>query len=259
MWMANIGMRRHSFQNMRSRFPAAVFSALALAWSATDARSAAISIALTQLPRTANNGALGTIDLTAGGTALDWLKPVNADLSFAEKDLANLLSFSQVGAGTLALYGDDGYNFSYSGGDSNSLSGSLFTGSRVSPTTAGSGFRLTLTVPVAGDFTVNFYSAANQPLRFTLTGTVGAATDSETPPSAQTGNGVDELFWTVTGTTDTAGQVVTLDLVSNLSGNVGALAITGANVTSVPEPGAAALLAGAFGSLAGLRRRRPAN
>ncbi|HYE20670.1 MAG TPA: hypothetical protein VEA69_19635, partial [Tepidisphaeraceae bacterium] len=98
--------------------------------AAGGAGAATIDVSLQQLDRTSTNGSQGTFDLTQGGAALDWLKPVGANLTFAEKDATAMLTLATQGAAfTPGLYADDGYTFTWSGGDSNSVSGSSFQGS----------------------------------------------------------------------------------------------------------------------------------
>src|SRR5687768_17465357 len=110
--------------------PTAMLVSVAASMVAADIHAANLDITLQQLDRSSLNGVLGTIDLTQGGLALDWLKPVGNNLTFAEKDAATLLTLAPQGAAfTPGLYGDDGYAFTWSGGDSNSVSGSSFQGS----------------------------------------------------------------------------------------------------------------------------------
>ena len=209
-----------------------------------QASAATLDISLQQIDRSIKNGVLGTIDLTSGGLALDWLKPVGSNLTFAEKDAATLLTLAPQGASfTPGTYADDGYTFTWSGGDSNSVSGSSFQGSNNTGAGLNIGFRVTYTAPNAGPFTLTWYSAGNNTQNWRLTGTLGAATDFQqagTNVGTTTGDGgVDEFFWTVTGSADSAGQVLTLDLLNSTSTN-SAIAITG--VTVVPEPSAALFL-----------------
>lgn len=234
-----------------------VVTGLALLLPSNAAEAAAVDVTLQQIDRTANNGSLGTIDLTQAGAALDWLKPVGADLTFAEKNGATLLTTATQGATfTPGTYADDGYTFTWSGGDSNSVSGSTIQGSNNTGAGQNVGFRTTFTAPAPGDYTLKWYSAANNTPNWRLTGTIGAATDFQQAGAnvgTTTGNGgVDEFHWTVTFTADSAGQVLTLDLL-NTTTTSSAIALTG--VTVVPEPAAAGLGAAVVGLLA-LRRRR---
>ena len=222
-----------------------------------NANAASLDITLQQLDRSATNGVLGTVDLTQGGLALDWLKPVGNNLTLAEKDAASLLTLATQGATfTPGTYLDDGYTFTWSGGDSGSVSGSSFQGSNNGSAGQNVGFRVTYTAVDANPFTLRWYSAANNTQNWRLTGTLGAATDFQ-QAGANVGTttgpgGVDEFFWTVTGSADFAGQVLTLDLLNTTTTN-SAIAITG--VTVVPEPSAALFLGlTALGS--GLIRRR---
>jgi hypothetical protein len=210
----------------------------------TDASAATLDISLQQLDRSLKNGVLGTIDLTMGGLALDWLKPVASDLTSAEKDAASLLTLAPQGASfTPGNYADDGYTFAWSGGDSSDVSGSSFQGSNNTGASQNVGFRVTYTAVDAGPFTLIWYSAANNTQNWRLTGSLGAATDFQqagTNVGATGGDGsVDEFFWTVTGNADAAGQVLTLDLLNSTTTN-SAIAVTG--VTVVPEPSAALFL-----------------
>jgi hypothetical protein len=234
-----------------------MMASVAASMVAADIHAANLDITLQQLDRSALNGALGTIDLTQGGLALDWLKPVGNNLTFAEKDAASLLTLATQGATfTPGLYGDDGYAFTWSGGDSNSVSGSSFQGSNNTGAGQNVGFRVTYAAPDAGLFTLRWYSAANNTQNWRLTGTLGAATDFQqagTNVGSTTGaGGVDEFFWTVTGSADFAGQVLTLDLLNSTTTN-SAIAVTA--VTVVPEP-SAALFLGLTALGGGLLRRR---
>ncbi len=224
-----------------------------------SASAATISISLEQIDRSALNGALGTFDLTQGGLALDWLKPVGGNLTFAEKDGVDLLTLTAQGTtNTPGTYADDGFRFTWEGGDANSLSGSSFQGSNFSGLGQNIGFRVTYTAPAAGDFTLTWYGAANNTDRWGLTASLGDATDflgAGTNVGTTSGNGaVDELIWTVTGTADTPGQVLTLDFVKTSATSGGAIAITG--VTVVPEPSTAAILLVGTVGYALQRRRR---
>ena len=223
---------------------------------AADANAAILDVTLQQLDRSALNGALGTIDLTEGGLALDWLKPVGANLTSAQKDAANLLTLATVGGFTPGLYADDGYNFTWSGGDASNASGTTFQGSNRTTAGQGVGFRVTYTAVDTAPFTLRWYSAGNNTPNWRLTGTLGAATDFQQAGAnvgTTSGNGaVDEFFWTVTGSADFAGQVLTLDLLNSTTTN-SAVAITG--VTVVPEP-CAALFLGLTALGGGFIRRR---
>jgi|GEM_PF-4104318 len=236
---------------------------LALVAIATSTTSAAsLSISLQQVDRnnpTIAQGTLGTFDLTAGGLALDWLKPVGSNLSLAEKDLANALNFSTLGTTfTPSTYANDGYTFSWSGGDSGSISGTSFQGSNESSTTVGRGFRLNFVAPAPGDYTVTYYSAANGDLtKYRLTGFLDTTQLDAKSASANLGSdSVDELIWTVQINADAANQNFNLDLTRQTGATSSAIAITGANVVAAPEPtGAALLLLGAV-TLGKKRRQR---
>jgi hypothetical protein len=228
---------------------------------ATDAKAAFVDVTLDQRDRSSSSGPLGTIDLTQGGAALDWLKPVAADLTFAEKNGATALTLATQGATfTPGDYQDDGYTFTWSGGDSNSVSGSSFHGSNNTGAGQNVGFRVTFTAPAAGDYKVRWYAAANNTQNWRLTGTVsgGGPTDFQqagTNVGTTSGaGGVDEFFWAADFTADTAGQVLTLDLTNSTTTN-SAIAVTGVTVTAVPEPGAVAFLAGGLGMMVRRRRR----
>lgn len=218
---------------------------------------ASVGITLQQLDRVINNGSLGTIDLTQGGLAVDWLKPVGGDLTFAEKASATMLTLATQGATfTPGTYSDDGYTFTWSGGDANSVSDSTIQGSNRSPAAQNVGFRVTFTAPDAGEYILKWYSAANNTPNWRLTGTIDTATDFE-QAGANVGTtsshgGVDEFFWTVNVTADSPGQVLTLDLL-NTTTTSSAIAVTGVTVTAVPEP--SSLAAAVVAALAALRRR----
>ncbi len=221
--------------------------------------AASVDVTLQQLDRSASSGVLGTIDLTLGGTALDWLKPIGADLSFAEKNGATLLTLATQGATfTPGTFTDDGYTYQWNGGDSNSPNGSVFSGSNNTSAGQNVGFRVTFTAPSAGDFILRWYSAANNTQNLRLTGTIGAASDFQqgaTNVGTTTGaGGVDEFFWTVYATADAPGQVLTLDLL-NSTATTGAIALTGVNVAAVPEPSTAALFGLATFTFGFIRRR----
>ena len=110
----------------------------------SSASAATVSISLQQLDRTLNNGGLGVQDLTLGGTALDWLKPVGTDLTFAEKDATSLLTLATQGAVfTPGTYADDGFTFTWSGGDAPNTSGSEIRGSNRTTAVLDVGFRVT--------------------------------------------------------------------------------------------------------------------
>ena len=228
--------------------------------SACDAGAASVIISLQQIDRSIASGGVGSVDLTAGGTALDWLKPVGSNLTFAEKDAASLLTLAAQGtANTPGTYGDDGYSFSWSGGDSNSVSGSSFQGSNLSNVGQNIGFRATFTAPAAGDYLVRFYSAANNTANWRLTGTIDSSTDFK-QAGANVGTtsgagGVDEFFWTAQVTADSAGQVLTLDLLNSTTTS-STIAITGLNVSAVPEPSRMLLLTVALLVSCFKRRRR---
>src|SRR4051812_43636929 len=196
-----------------------------------EAPAAILDVTLQQLDRTTKNGVLGTVDLTQGGAAIDWLKPIGTDLTFAEKNLSSLLTLSTQGATfTPGTYADDGYTFTWSGGDAASPVGASFQGSNNTAAGLNVGFRVTYTAVDAGPFTLRWYSAANNTQNWRLSGTLGSATDFQqagTNVGTTTGDGgVDEFFWTVSGMADAAGQVLTLDLLNTTSTN-SAIAITG--------------------------------
>ncbi|RYD73718.1 MAG: PEP-CTERM sorting domain-containing protein [Verrucomicrobiaceae bacterium] len=237
-----------------------VFPFLTVATLLTGYASAAsVSISLEQIDRTLIKGELGSFDLTQGGLALDWLKPVGSDLTFAEKDGAALLTLTaQETTDVPGGYNDDGFSFTWSGGDSPNTSGSEYLGSNFNGKGQNVGFRVTYTAFEAGPFTLTWYGAANNTDRWGLTATLGTATDFQAVGAnvgTTTGNGtVDELIWTVTGVADAAGQVLTVDFVKTSATANGAIAITG--VTVVPEPSTAALLLAGTVGYALKRRRR---
>jgi hypothetical protein len=232
-----------------------------LASGAALAQAAFVDVTLQQVDRSASNGGLGPIDLTLGGTALDWLKPVGSNLTFAEKDLASLLTLTTQGAVfTPNTYADDGYLMTWTGGDSASPSGSSFQGSNNTSAGLNVGFRTTFTAPGPGDYLLRWYAAGNNTQNWRLTGTIGAATDFQqagTNVGTTSGSGaVDEFIWSVNFTADTAGQILTLDLLNSTSTN-GAIAITGVTVAAIPEPSTLAVWgAGAIFTVICFQRKR---
>lgn len=226
-----------------------IFCACAISLNA--ANSATISLSLNQFSRTTTNGGMGTVDLTLGGDALDWIKTSTTALTFAEKDATSLLTLTRVGSsgGALTSFADDGFDYTWSGGTSSSPAGTSHAGTRiVNPTAAGNGFQVTYTAPAAGFFTINLYTAATAPQKWTLSGTIGSTSQSLTPDVRSGTQLVDELFWTISGVADNAGQVLTLNLLSNTGTSTGSLAILG--VTAVPEPSTTGLFIA--GTLIGL-------
>ena len=245
---------------LRRNVSRAATAAVALFAVAPLARAASVDVQLQQLDRSASNGVLGTVDLTQGGTALDWLKPIGNNLTAAQKASTTLLTLTTQGATfTPGTYADDGYVFTWSGGEAGNVSGSSFQGSNNTGAGQNVGFRSTFTAPAAGDYVLRWYSAANNTQNVRLTGTIGSATDFQqgaTNVGTTSGaGGVDEFFWTVPFTADAAGQVLTLDL-TNSTTTSGAIAITGVTVAAaVPEPATVGLLGLAAAGL--LARRRP--
>jgi hypothetical protein len=220
------------------------FVAAIVCWGSLNTSfGALVDVSLQQFDRTSGSGAMGTIDLTQGGTALDWLKPVSTNLTAAQKASTSLLTLATQGAVfTPGNYADDGYTMSWSGGEAGNESGSSFAGSNNTGANIGVGFRVTFTAPAAGDYVLKWYSAGNNMPNWRLTGSIGAANDFQ-QAGANVGSGtglggVDEFHWTVLFTADNPGQVLTLDLVNTTNTN-SAIAITGVTVAAVavPEPG----------------------
>jgi hypothetical protein len=236
---------------------AAVLLSLTSSLVLSDARGATLDITLQQIDRSSNNGSLGTIDLTQGGTALDWLKPIGNNLTFYQKAATSILTLAPQGATfNSGTYSDDSFTFTWSGGELPNASGSSFQGSNNTGAGMNVGYRVTYTAFDTQPFTLQWYSAANNVTNWRLTGLLGTATDfQQAGPNVGTTSGpgaVDDIFWTVTGVADFAGQVLTLDLVNTTSTN-SAIAITG--VTVVPEPSSALFLGLAAAGTGFLRRR----
>lgn len=172
--------------------------------SALAASAATMSLNLQQTDRNNLTGTLGAVDLTQtqGVASLDWVKPVAANLAFAEKNNATALSLSTLGtAFTVGDYTNDGFTFSWSGGSaasSGGASGTSFHGSNVGSAVVGQGFRAQFTAPAAGNYTLVYYTAANGLTagNFTLAGHIdGSGTNLATASSGANigADGVDEL------------------------------------------------------------------
>ncbi|MEZ0266498.1 MAG: hypothetical protein ACAI43_17350, partial [Phycisphaerae bacterium] len=166
---------------MRARIPGLAVAAVAGGLLASASAGAAlIDVTLQQLDRSSLNGVLGSVDLTQGGTALDWLKPVGSNLTTAQKDNTTLLTLATQGAVfTPGTYADDGYTFTWNGGAAGNVSGSSFQGSNNTGAAQNVGFRVTFTAPDAGRYFVKWFSAGNNTQNWRLTGTVsgGGPTD----------------------------------------------------------------------------------
>lgn len=227
------------------------------------AHGATMSFTLVQADRTAVNGAMGTIDLTEGGKAADWIKPSGTSLYYAQKASTSALTLVTTTTATLAAYGNDGYLMTWSGGEASGggVSGSSYAGARYTPA-SGHGYRMTFTVPKDGDYELTWYTAAVVPatanattLSGNIAGTAATSVSTFANVGLTTGDGVvDELTWRVSIAGAKTGEVATLNLVNNVNGVI--LAVDGVSVTAVPEPTSAGVIGLGVGALGLARRRR---
>lgn len=224
------------------------------------AHAAVLSGSIGLQDRTATSGGMGSVNLTNLGT-IDWAKWGSASFTAnQEKATGSVINttLSRIPSGsgyTLGTYGDDGFSYTWTDGTP-TASGSSFTGvNSTNLAAAGDGFRLQATLPTVGTYTLRLFAAASTTTNFRIDAALGTATDTDAAVPNTGSNGVDEILYTLTATSDAPNQLLTIDYVRNTGATSGVLALTA--VTVAPEPASAslALLAGGAGLLARRRRR----
>lgn len=135
------------------------------------------------------------------------------------------------------------------------------TGRFNNPTnTAGIGVSLDLTLPTTDTYTINLFASAFRVDISTFTASIDGASDFVSTGLDHAGSGSKQGgLYTLSVTPDTAGDVLSLDLIltdigSNGFANVGYSAIT-VSATPIPEPASAAVAMMGLGLLATRRRR----